>query len=144
MTQDPEIRAASASDADAIAGLMEQLGYVVSGEEARRRMTAVAAASGAVLVAAIGREIVGCAQVVIEQRLAEGLYGEIVSLVVDLRRRGEGIGGHLIGAAREWAGSQGASRLRVRCNVKRTEAHAFYAACGFETIKRQTVFELAV
>ena len=66
---------------------------------------------------------------------------EIAGLVVDATARGRGIGAALVAAAEEWAAALGCLALRVRCNVVRERAHAFYRRERFREIKTQKVFE---
>jgi len=71
--------------------------------------------------------------------LAEGIYAEIVSLVVSEKERGNGIGAGLLREAEKWA-SQRVNKIRVRANVVRDDAHKFYSRQGYEHTKSQKVF----
>jgi GNAT superfamily N-acetyltransferase len=57
---------------------------------------------------------------------------EITGLVVDERFRSQGIGQRLLGRAEDWARDKGCSVVRLRSNVTRGRAHAFYERCGHE------------
>jgi GNAT superfamily N-acetyltransferase len=65
---------------------------------------------------------------------------EIAGLVVDEPRRGRGIGTRLMAAAEEWARNRGLGALRLRSNVIRDEAHAFYRRQGFASSKTSLLF----
>jgi GNAT superfamily N-acetyltransferase len=65
---------------------------------------------------------------------------EIGGLVVDEFLRGRGIGGRLMAAAEEWSRHRGFSALRLRSNVIRDEAHAFYRRQGFGSSKTSLLF----
>jgi GNAT superfamily N-acetyltransferase len=80
----------------------------------------------------------------IANRLAEGRYGEIASLVVDADQRSRGIGAGLVRAAAEWLQDRGMDRMRVRCNSRRERAHRFYERFGFQLTKTQKVFDIPI
>ncbi len=69
--------------------------------------------------------------------------GEIVSLVVDERTRGSGIGGQLIAEAESFLSqnilAQSSDQIRVRVNLKRSDALQFYQAKGYRRIKSQSI-----
>jgi GNAT superfamily N-acetyltransferase len=65
-------------------------------------------------------------------------------LVVDGNYRGKGVGRALINKVKEWSANKGIVKLRVRCNVKRTETHKFYKNLGFKETKEQKIFELDI
>jgi GNAT superfamily N-acetyltransferase len=71
-------------------------------------------------------------------------YCEIRGLVVDDKYRKLGVGKTLIENAKQWAKEKGNNKLRLRCNVIRTEAHLFYQHLGFKEIKEQKVFEMEI
>jgi GNAT superfamily N-acetyltransferase len=59
---------------------------------------------------------------------------------VDEAHRGTGIGKALLKRAETWARDQGHRVLRIRSNVVRTEAHAFYESMGYGHTKTSNVF----
>jgi GNAT superfamily N-acetyltransferase len=67
-------------------------------------------------------------------------YTEIAALVVDESARGSGVGKALVAAAERWARDLGMPAVRVRSNVVRTSAHAFYERLGYRVLKQQTSF----
>jgi ribosomal protein S18 acetylase RimI-like enzyme len=66
----------------------------------------------------------------------------IEELVVDEGARRQGIGRALIGAALDWAGSQGCSEVEVSTDHDNTDAQAFYRQIGFESEALLMEYEL--
>ena len=71
-------------------------------------------------------------------RLAEGIKGEIVSLVVDDSKRGTGVGQGLVATAEHWLAKH-TNEIRIRANAKRKLAHHFYEKLGYLRSKNQLV-----
>jgi GNAT superfamily N-acetyltransferase len=143
----PHLRPARLGDASAIAELSTQLGYPSTGEEVIRRLAGLAEHGGdeGVLVAELpSRGVVGWIHVSLLRHLESELYAEIVGLVVHEKARGLGVGAALVAAARTWALDRGLSRLDVRTNVVREDAHRFYEREGFRAVKQQSVMTLAI
>ena len=69
---------------------------------------------------------------------------EINGLVIDQDHRGMGIGKLLIDKVKQWARGKNNSKIALRCNVKRTEAHLFYQHLGFTEIKQQKNFVISI
>ncbi len=135
------IRAIEADDVPALANLLGQLGYLISLKELTQRVYLISHGKESTLLVATNDDtIVGCVQAMIDRRLAEGSYGEVVSLVVDEAERGQGIGKKLVKAAEAWVMSKGYNRMRVRSNAKRDNAHRFFKRFGFTEIKSQKIF----
>jgi GNAT superfamily N-acetyltransferase len=136
-------RTINSTDMPQLVGLLQQLGYSATVEEISERIeTITTILRGTVIVAEDDRgKLIGCIQASVDTRLAEGTFGEIVSLVVDADTRGQGVGKKLIAEATTWLVASGCSTLRVRCNSKRSEAHVFYQRLGFQEIKSQKIFE---
>ncbi|WP_432734932.1 GNAT family N-acetyltransferase [Maridesulfovibrio sp. FT414] len=136
------IRRFADDDAEAVCVLMGQLGYTVPVAEVAVRVRQIRMAGGEELVAVTaGGAVVGCVQAAREQRLAEGEFAELVSLVVHESCRSAGVGAMLVTAVEGWAREQGLVRLRVRSNNKREGAIRFYARAGFIQRKEQAVLE---
>jgi GNAT superfamily N-acetyltransferase len=77
-------------------------------------------------------------------QIESGSCCEIRGLVVDEKNRNKGVGKMLIEKAKQWAKEKDNNSLRLRCNLKRKEAHLFYQHIGFKEIKEQKVFEIEV
>ena len=140
------IRPATLEDVLGITALLCQLGYPETPEDVREHLSALCGqADSAILVAQDDRgRLTGCAQVLIDHRLAEGRRGEIASIVVDGRLRGRGTGARLVQAAGAWLASRGVQRMRVRCNAARDRARRFYERLGFQLTKTQNVFDIPI
>ena len=72
-------------------------------------------------------------------RLETGRYAEIAGLVVDEAWRSLGVGAALVEAGAEWAAGRGYQTFKVRSNIIRERAHAFYERLGFAHSKTQVV-----
>lgn len=135
-------RHAAEGDAEVVSALLFQLGYSVSPEEVLMRIKGIRNADGDVFVAVLGDgKVVGCVQVKKELRLAEGMFAELVSLVVDEGCRNTGVGKKLIRLVEKWCHEQSLGCLRIRCNSERAGALQFYAKAGFSQSKEQSVLE---
>ena len=65
---------------------------------------------------------------------------EIGGLVVDEQRRSAGVGRMLLEQAETWARMHGCASIRLRSNIIRKEAHAFYLKRGYSIVKTQHAF----
>ena len=119
--------------------LMLELGYCVTLTELRNNIREIDKKGGQLFVAEKDGEVVGSVCILMDARLAEGVYAEIVSLIVSEKERGKGIGKELVQEAEAWA-SQRVNKVRVRANEIRSSAHAFYQNQGYEEIKTQKIF----
>jgi N-acetylglutamate synthase-like GNAT family acetyltransferase len=136
-----KIRHASQKDLAAIVQLMNELGYSVNKELIEDRLEKISQRNGRVIVAVDKAEnVLGCVHAFIDLRLAEGEVGEIVSLVVNHDSQGQGIGTELLKKAMEWIQGTGCTKVKVRANTIRKEAHQFYRNHGFEEVKTQKIF----
>jgi GNAT superfamily N-acetyltransferase len=138
----PAIRAAAPGDAARLAALSTALGYPMTADEAVRRLAGIADhPDHGLLVAEAAGRVEGWIQVSLPRIFETALQAEIAGLVVDETARGGGIGRKLLEAAEQWARAHGCRAIRVRSNVARERAHAFYEREGFREIKTQKVFE---
>ena len=136
------IRPIQSADAAAAAVLCAQLGYPTDASALLARMEQIAGdANRAVLVACLDDEMVGWIDLSVEYHLQAEPAVLIGGLVVSERARGQGIGLQLSRAAEDWARSRSVARLRVRSNVIRERAHAFYLRDGYARVKTSAVFE---
>ena len=133
----------SSEDAAAVAALSGQLGYPLSSEQILQNINAVHRSKDHdAFVAIYDSHVVGwigVAQVMMIESLP---FCEINGLVIDENLRAKGIGKLLVERAKQWAKEKGNDTMRLRCNVKRTEAHEFYRHLGFKETKQQTAFIL--
>ena len=125
-----------------VSSLLSQLGYNVNVDELPNRIKSIRENNkGTVLLAIEEEKVVGCIHIMIVSRLAEGTCGEVVSLVVDESMRGKGIGKFLLEESIKWLKERGQTKVRIRCNSIREEAHKFYSHLGYTEKKSQKVFE---
>jgi N-acetylglutamate synthase-like GNAT family acetyltransferase len=133
------IRQLSQDDIKIVQQLMHELGYPLDEEELLFNINIINQRNGIILVAELGGNVVGCLSAVINVSLAEGMFGEIVSLVVSREYRGSGIGKCLIKQAEDWLKPK-VEKIRIRANSIRLEAHKFYKSLGYIEVKTQISF----
>ena len=133
------IRQISQGDIKIVQQLMYELGYPLDEKELLFNINMINQKNGIILVAELGRNVVGCLSAVINVTLAEGMFGEIVSLVVSKEYRGSGIGKCLVKQAENWLKPK-VEKIRIRANIVRLEAHKFYKALGYKEVKTQISF----
>jgi GNAT superfamily N-acetyltransferase len=129
------VRRAEAADAEAISGLLAQLGRPTSPEAIRARL----GETDAVLLADDGAGLIGLHRV---PRLAEGgAFARITALVVAEAHRGEGVAQALLAAAEATARDWGCNLLEVSSGRRpeREPGHRFYRAAGFEDRAERSV-----
>jgi GNAT superfamily N-acetyltransferase len=136
------VREAAPKDADDIARLSNQLGYPIAASATLQNLeTILKNKNEIVLVAVHGEKVIGWIHSFQTTRLESGSFCEIGGLVIDDQYRRMGAGKLLIEHIKPWCVAK-ASSLRVRSNIKRTEAHEFYLQTGFSENKQQKVFEI--
>ena len=135
------IRTAIAADAEALAGLCEQLGYPSTVAQVRARLCLLADPERTLLVADAGDELAGFVDVHVQRVVESDLYGEIGGLVVAAGHRGAGLGARLLAAAADWSRARGLARIWIRAKLAREGVHDFYPAVGCRRIKDQRVYE---
>lgn len=132
-------------DAEQIAVLSSQLGYENEINALfNRTQQIIKAIDNCVFVAKADDQIVGWIHGFIALRVETPLFVEIAGLVVAQDFRKQHLGKELIEAVKEWSNSVGVYKVRVRCNVTRTESHKFYKNIGFSQNKQQMVFEMDI
>ena len=137
------LRLLQSSDADALVALLPDLGYQASTDQVVRRLAAIREwPDQEAFVADDDGAIVGLCQVQGVRLLVSDGYAEIQALVVSASRQGQGLGRLLCEHACAWAFARGYERVRLRSNVVREGAHAFYEHLGFEKSKASHAFEL--
>ena len=127
-------------DAEALAPLLDQLGYPASLEEIRSRLAALHDDS-VVFIAADQGAPIGFVAAGVTNDFVVGRRATILGLVVADGSRSAGVGTELLAAAERWAFDRGAAVVSVRSNVIRDRAHGFYERNGYRRIKSQHVFE---
>jgi len=139
------IREMTANDATVVNALSKQLGYPLSIEQTLQNINAVLESKDhTAFVAEYENKIVGwigASQAIMIEVMP---HCEINGLVIDQDHRGMGIGKLLIDKVKQWAREKNNSKIGLRCNVKRTEAHLFYQHLGFTEIKQQKNFVISI
>lgn len=134
------IRAATQSEAAAIAVLLGQLGYPTDGPTLAARLALLPAANAAAFVAIVEQQVVGTFSIHVLRLLTSGEpVAYLTSLVVADGLRGQGVGSAMIRAAEQESRARGADRLVVTTHLRRVEVHAFYERRGFEFTGRRYV-----
>ena len=130
------------ADAANVAALCGELGYPATAADVAARLARLrSSADDAVFVADDDRVVVGWIHGTVRALLESDPYVEIGGLVVDQRRRRAGIGRLLMLEAERWAMTRGCTRVRLRSNITRTAAHAFYQRLGYRIAKTQYAFD---
>lgn len=134
-----QIRRAAAADADAIARLLDQLGYPTEIADVPRRLDQlVSHHRGAVLLADRGGKVIGLATVHVLSVLNRRRdVAWLTALVVDESVRGSGVGRRLVNAVEDFARQAGCERLSVTTHEDRTGAQTFYVRVGLELTGRR-------
>ncbi len=138
-----EIRKAIPEDAAEIAELATALGYRSSAADVAQRLRdTLDRVDHFVAVAVDGsRRVVGWIHACEELRIESDLKVEIGGLIVREEDRSKGIGRRLLEAAERWASERGISLIRLRSNVVRERAHAFFVKAGYSSSKTSCVFD---
>jgi GNAT superfamily N-acetyltransferase len=120
--------------------LMPQLGYEISEIAFIENVKLIQRQESIILVSKEGEEVVGLITVKMSVGLVEGIFGEIIALIVSERHRRKGIGRLLVGKAEEWV-MKNANNILVRSNIIREGAHTFYKAIGYTHSKTQVLYK---
>ena len=136
------IREAAMSDCEAIYHLnCEEMGYDYELEKTKQRMEFLLNHTGNKLFVAEQNEIVvGYVHSNDYDLIYCSPLKNIMGIAVSKNVKRQGIGRRLLSAVEEWAKSTGATGIRLVSGSSRTDAHAFYAACGYQTKKEQKNF----
>ena len=128
-----DLRSASLMDADDVAALLSALGYPCDREDASERIHAIIANDRQAMVLARCDGIV-CGLIALDfmYYLPLGTTTcRITAMVVTPEAQGRGLGRQLLREAERRARVGGAARLEITSGSQRSDAHAFYRACGY-------------
>lgn len=139
-----DIRHAQIADSEAIAALLDALGYAGTAPFIQRRMAQlIEHPDENVLVAVDGTQVVGVISLhFIPQLALAGDFCRISYFCVDERSRGDGIGALLEAHAVAAAKARGCDRVELHCHARRTMAHHFYERQGYVESPRYYVKSL--
>ncbi|MFI5452017.1 GNAT family N-acetyltransferase [Pedobacter sp. UC225_61] len=140
-----QLLAITLKDAEEITSLSTQLGYENEIEDLLDRTKEILKSKNdCIFVAKLDGNIVGWIHGFRAVRIESPLFVEIAGLVVDRKQQKQHIGKSLVEAVKDWSISLGIKKIRVRCNIIRTESHKFYENIGFSQNKQQKIFEIEI
>ena len=128
-----DLRVAMPADADDVARLLTEMGYPCEIDDALERIGASLDNDRQVVVVA-RRDGAVCGLIALDfmYYLPLGTTTcRVNALVVTATAQGLGIGRALLKEAERRARAGGAARIELASGSQRTEAHAFYRACGY-------------
>lgn len=139
------LRTMIADDAETVTHLSKQLGYEISIDQTSKNIDSILKEENCeAFVAVHDKKVVGWITVAFTTTIESPPFCEIRGLVVDEQYRKNNIGKMLIEKVKQWCREKKCERLRLRCNVKRTDTHKFYLHLGFTEKKEQKVFEISL
>ena len=138
------IRDARPSDAEALAGLVGQLGYPASAEAVARRLARLSASEAdRAVVAELGGEVVGLACLHVSLSVAyDEPSAKLSAIVVDERHRRRGAGRALVRELESEARRRRCGLIFLTTAARRDDAHAFYERAGFQETGRRYAKQL--
>ena len=128
-----DLRSASLIDADDVAALLSELGYPCDTKDAAGRISTILANDRqALVVARCGGMVCGLIALDFMYYLPlDTTTCRITALVVTPQAQGRGLGRQLLREAERRARAANAARIELTSGSQRTDAHAFYKACGY-------------
>ena len=133
MVPDVDLRNAVVADGDDVARLLTDLGYPCDTSEAVERICAILGNDRQALVVARNAGTV-CGLIALDFMYYLPLGTStcrVTALVVTPEAQRHGIGRQLLREAERRARTGGAARIELTSGSQRSEAHAFYRACGY-------------
>jgi GNAT superfamily N-acetyltransferase len=135
---DPTIRDAAPADAEAIAGLLTQLGYPSEPAAVEARLDRLRIVGDRVVVAEVGGSVAGLAHLQVSPAIERDRpAAKLGALVVDRAQRGQGVGRALMDAMETEARRRGCELLFLTTAERREDAHTFYERVGLEHTGRR-------
>ena len=124
------VREAAAADAEALSGLLAELGYTATPAEVTARLDGLLQP---MLVAETDGRVIGCLTWHVTPVVHRtGPVGRITMMVVAETHRGQGVGKALVAAAEARTRALGCIMVEVSSNLRRGDAHAFYEHLGYD------------
>jgi GNAT superfamily N-acetyltransferase len=137
------VRPMKVSDSNSVALLAAELGYPCTLHDMENRFLQIEKTKsvGLFVLELENLKLVGFVQIALETpSLLSDVRAEVTALVVDGRHQTQGAGSALLSHAEAWAKRAECRSIRVKCNVQRESAHAFYAAKGYTLNKTSHIF----
>ena len=132
------VRAAEPGDAEAIAALLNQLGYPVDSAAIVPRLERLGIVGDTVAVAELDAKVVGLVHLQVSPAIEHDRpAAKIGALVVDESSRRRGVGKALIAAMEEEARLRGCGLFYLTTSERRDDAHAFYEQVGLQQTGRR-------
>lgn len=133
-------------DAEQVMMLSAQTGYEIDISRTTQNIKHVITNNDneGAFVAVYDNKIIGWIHIAYVISIESAPFCEIRGIVVDKQHRRHNAGSLLVEKAKQWCGEKNCYKMRVRSNVKRINAHAFYTRIGFTEIKEQKVFEMNI
>jgi GNAT superfamily N-acetyltransferase len=137
------IRTATIEDSKSICDLANELdGYFSNFKLINDRLKAILSnPQHCIFLAEKENEVIGWIHGCYILRVESDPFVEIGGMVVSSEYRRKGIGKKLVFELQNWSEKHAVSKLRVRCNVNRLDAHNFYENLKFIETKTQKVFD---
>ena len=133
------IRLAVAEDAQSLAPLLSELGFVGSDATISSRLQFLLQDESKLHAVAVdhANEVIGFLSAEMRCFIQAGAFCELIALVVTPSARRSGVAKALVEHAGQWAADRGLSAVRVRSSITRSESHPFYEALDFTLLKTQ-------
>lgn len=131
-----KLRPVGRTDAPALAGLLDQLGYPTTEADVHERLGYWLDDPASRLIGADDDGVlVGVAALHVSPMLeTTGRSARLSALVVDERFRSQGVGQQLVAATEEQARAAGCVKMEITSSRYRTRTHLFYQQLGYEDI----------
>jgi GNAT superfamily N-acetyltransferase len=127
------VRAATADDAERLATMLADEGYVAGPSDLAARIERYTSLGSTVLVAEAGGEVVGFISLLILPRFeVDELFARISALVVDPGVRERGVGRMLMEAAERAGKAAGVSFMEVTAGHHRPDARRLFESLGYD------------
>jgi GNAT superfamily N-acetyltransferase len=127
------IRDAEPGDAEAIARLLDQLGYPAEPAAIGSRLERLFIVGDRIVVAEVDGRVTGLAHLHVSPSIEyEQPAAKLGALIVDKSERGKGIGRALVEAMEAEARTRKCALLFLTTAARRKDAHGFYVGVGLE------------
>ncbi|MFM7327918.1 MAG: GNAT family N-acetyltransferase [Bacteroidota bacterium] len=124
--------------------MLEQLDYAATADFLPEKIIQLISREDArLLVAEASGRAIGVISIhFIPQLALKGDFARISYFVVEANHRSQGIGSAIEQELERLARERGCDRIEVHCHTRRTDAHRFYLAAGYEESPRYFIRKL--